>query len=105
MTVAVLGVDLAKRVFQLHGVDARGRPVVSRRVSRAKLAGALVQLAPRVVAMEACCGAHYWGRRFRDLGLEVRLLHAKFVCPFVKSAKNDARDAEAIYEAALPAWG
>jgi transposase len=51
--------------------------------------------------MEACCGAHYWGRRFRDLGLEVRLIHAKFVRPFVKSAKNDARDAEAIGEAAL----
>jgi transposase len=79
MTVAVLGIDLAKRVFQLHGVDARGRPVVSKRVSRAKLAEAVVRLAPRVVAMEACCGAHYWGRRFRDLGVEVRLIHARFV--------------------------
>jgi transposase len=101
MMVAVVGIDLAKRVFQLHGVDARGRPVVSKRVSRARLAEAVVQLAPRVVAMEACCGAHYWGRRFRDLGLEVRLIHAKFVRPYVKSAKNDARDAEAICEAAL----
>jgi transposase len=85
----------------LHGVDARGRPVVSKRVSRAKLAEAVVRLAPRVVAMEACCGAHYWGRRFRDLGVEVRLIHARFVRPYVKSAKNDARDAEAICEAAL----
>jgi transposase len=101
MTVAVLGIDLAKRVFHLHGVDARGRPVVSKRVSRAKLAEAVVRLAPRVVAMEACCGAHYWGRRFRDLGIEVRLIHARFVRPYVKSAKNDARDAEAICEAAL----
>jgi transposase len=100
MMVAVLGIDLAKRVFQLHGVDARGRPMVSKRVSRAKLAEAVVQLAPRVVAMEACCGAHYW-RRFRDLGVEVRLIHARFVRPYVKSAKNDARDAEAICEAAL----
>ena len=88
-------------MFQLHGVDAHGRPVVSKRVIRAKLAEAVVQLAPRVVAMEACCGAHYWGRRFRDLGLEVRLIHARFVRPYVKSAKNDARDAEAICEAAL----
>src|SRR4051794_1620735 len=101
MTVAILGIDLAKRVFQLHGIDKHGRAVVSKRVSRAKLAEVVVQLAPRVVAMEACCGAHYWGRRFRDLGLEVRLLHAKFVRPYVKSAKNDARDAEAICEAAL----
>jgi transposase len=101
MTVAILGIDLAKHVFQLHGVDAHGRAVVCKRVSRAKLAETVVQLAPKVVAMEACCGAHYWGRRFRDLGLEVRLIHAKFVRPFVKGAKNDARDAEAICEAAL----
>jgi transposase len=66
-----------------------------------KLAEAVVRLAPRVVAMEACCGAHYWGRRFRDLGVEVRLIHARCVRPYVKSAKNDARDAEAICEAAL----
>jgi transposase len=101
MSIAVLGIDLAKHVFQLHGVDAHGRAVVSRRVSRAKLVETVVQLAPAVVAMEACCGAHYWGRRFRDLGIEVRLLHARFVRPYVKSAKNDARDAEAICEAAL----
>ena len=70
-------------------------------MSRAKLAEAVVQLAPRLVAMEACCGAHHWARRFRELGLEVRLIHARFVRPFVKGAKNDARDAEAICEAAL----
>jgi transposase len=81
MTIAVLGIALAKYVFQLHGVDAHGRTIVSKRVGRAKLAEAVVQLAPRVVAMEACCGAHYWGRRFRGLGLEVRLVHAKFVRP------------------------
>ena len=101
MTVAILGIDLAKHVFQLHGVDAHGRAVVRKRVGRAKLVETVVQLAPRAVAMEACCGARYRGRRFRDLGLEVRLIHAKFVRPFVKSAKNDARDAEAICEAAL----
>jgi transposase len=101
MSIVVLGIDLAKHVFQLHGVDEHGRAVVSRRVSRAKLAETVAQLAPRVVAMEACCGAHYWGRRFRDLGLEVRLIHARFVRPYVKAGKNDARDAEAICEAAL----
>jgi transposase len=88
-------------VFHLHGVDGHGWAVVSKRVSRAKLTEAVVQLAPKVVAMEACCGAHYWGRRFRDLGLEVRLIHPKFVRPFVRGAKNDARDTEAICEAAL----
>jgi transposase len=100
-TIAVLAIDLAKHVFQLHGLDAHGRTVVAKRVSRAKLVETVVQLAPGMVAMEACCGAHFWGRRFRDLGLEVRLLHTKFVRPYVKSAKNDARDAEAICEAAL----
>ncbi len=65
MGVAVLGIDVAKHVVQLHGGDEDGRAVVTRRVSRAKLAETVVQLAPRVVAMEACCGAHYWGRRFR----------------------------------------
>jgi hypothetical protein len=74
MTIAVLGIDLAKHVFQLHGVDAHGRAVVSKRVSRAKLVETVVQLAPRAMAMEACCGAHYWGRRFRDLGLEHRAI-------------------------------
>jgi transposase len=100
MTVAVLGIDLAKRVFQLHGIDPHGRVVVSRRVSRDKLVETVVQLAPEMVAMEACCGAHHWGRRFQGLGIDVRLIHAKFVRPYVKSAKNDARDAEAICEAA-----
>jgi transposase len=61
MSIAVLGIDLATHVFQLHGVDAHGRTVVSRRVSRAKLVDTVVQLAPRVVAMEACCGAHFLG--------------------------------------------
>ncbi len=100
MTVAVLGIDVAKRVFQLHGIDAHGRVVVSRRVSRDKLVETVLQLATQLVAMEACCGAHHWGRRFRGLGIDVRLIHAKFVRPYVKSAKNDARDAEAICEAA-----
>jgi transposase len=100
MTVAVLGIDLAKRVFQLHGIDTHGRVVVSRRVSRGKLIETVLQLAPQLVAMEACCGAHHWGRRFRGLGIDVRLIHARFVRPYVKSAKNDARDAEAICEAA-----
>jgi hypothetical protein len=101
MMVAVLGIDLAKRVFHLHGVDAHGRAVVSKRVSRAEPAETVVRLAPKVVAVEACCGAHHWDRRFHGLGLEVRLIHARFVRAYVKSVENDARDAEAMREAVL----
>lgn len=101
MQIEVLGIDLAKQVFQLHGVDARGRALTSRRVGRAKLVETVVRLAPRIVAMEACSGAHHWARTFRELGMEVRLLHAKFVRAYVKSSKNDTRDAEAICEAAM----
>ena len=82
MSIAVLGIDLAKHVFQLHRVDAHRRAVVPRRVSRAKLAETVVQLAPRVVAMEAHCGAYYWERRFRGLGIDVQLIHARFVTQF-----------------------
>jgi transposase len=101
MQIEVLGIDLAKQVFQLHAVDARGRALTSRRVGRAKLVETVVRLAPRIVAMEACSGAHHWARTFRGLGMEVRLLHAKFVRAYVKSAKNDTHDAEAICEAAM----
>jgi transposase len=101
MQIEVLGIDLAKQVFQLHAVDARGRALSSRRVGRAKLVETVVRLAPRIVAMEACSGAHHWARTFRGLGMEVRLLHAKFVRAYVKSAKNDTHDAEAICEAAM----
>ena len=82
MTVAVLGIDLAKRVFRLHGIDAPGRVIVSRRDGRDKLVEAAVQVAHEIVAMEACCGLHHWGRRFYDLGIGVRLIHAKFVRPY-----------------------
>jgi transposase len=94
------GDRLGKAGVPAAGIDTRGRVVVSRRVSRGKLVEAVLQLAPQLVAMEACCSAHHWGQRFQDLGIEVRLIHAKFVRPYVKSAKNNARDAEAICEAA-----
>jgi transposase len=90
---------LAKRAFQLHGTDNHGRAVVSRRVSGGKLVETIVQLAPEVVAMKTSCGATVGGRRFPELGIEVRLIHAKFIRPGVKSAKNYALDAAAICEA------
>jgi transposase len=98
--VVILGIDLAKRSFQLHGVDAQGRLVLTKTLSRARLAAFVARLTPCVVAMEACGSAHHWARTFRAFGHEVRLIAPQFVKPFVKSNKNDAADAEAICEAA-----
>src|SRR5437773_11001951 len=99
MHVTTLGIDLAKQVFQLHGVDARGRAVLSRRVTRSQLVHAVASLPPCVIGMEACGSAHHWGRAFEQLGHTVKLMHPKYVKPYVKTNKNDGRDAEAIREA------
>ena len=96
MTMSVVGIDLAKRVFQLHGVDGAGQVVVRKKLTRAKLMPFVAQLEPCVIGMEACAGAHYWGREFRRFGHQVKLVSPQFVKPFVKSNKNDAADAEAI---------
>lgn len=98
--VKVMGIDLAKRYFHVHGVDVGGRKVISKKFSRQKLKEYLVTLPPCIVAMEACASAHYWARVLRSYGHEVRLIAPQFVKPFVKSNKNDAADAEAICEAA-----
>jgi transposase len=99
--ITMLGIDLAKNVFQLHGVTGEGRVVVRRQVRRAQLLNTIAKLAPKTVAMEACAGAHEWGRRITALNCQVRLIAPQFVKPFVKSQKNDRNDAEAICEAAL----
>ncbi len=98
--IKVLGIDLAKRSFHLHGVDGDGRQVLSKKLTRARLSEFVANLPPCTVAMEACGSAHYWARKFRRYGHEVRLIAPQFVKPFVKSNKNDAADAEAICEAA-----
>lgn len=98
--ITTLGIDLAKSVFQLHGVDAAGRVVLRRQVRRGQLPGVLAQLPPCVVAMEACGGAHYWGRRWQGLGHTVKLLAPQYVKAFGRGAKNDRNDARAICEAA-----
>ena len=98
--VDVLGIDLGKNSFHVHGVDAEGRKVVGKKFSRQKLKEYLVNLPRCTVAMEACAGAHYWGRLVQSWGHEVRLIAPQFVKPYVKSNKNDAADAEAICEAA-----
>ncbi len=96
----MIGIDLAKRSFHFCGMDAQGRRVLSKQVSRAKLAKQLATLPPCRVSMEACGSAHYWARTFQSYGHEVQLIAPQFVKPFVKSNKNDAADAEAIAEAA-----
>jgi transposase len=98
--ISVVGIDLAKRSFHLYAVDAGGQPLLSKKLTRARLGAYVANLSPCTVAMEACGSAHHWARQFRSYGHEVRLIAPQFVKPFVKSNKNDAADAEAICEAA-----
>ncbi|BDC45512.1 IS110 family transposase [Paraburkholderia terrae] len=100
MEIDLLGIDLAKRVFQLHGADRRGRAIYRNKVSRAALIETVRNLRPRTIAMEACGSAHHWARCFEGAGFEVRLISPHYVTPFVKTNKNDRNDAEAIVEAA-----
>lgn len=99
--IITLGIDLAKQVFQLHGVDERGKVVLKKKLRRDEFLRFVQSLPVCCVAMEACGGAHYWSREFLKMGHEVKLIAPKFVKPFVKSNKNDAADAEAIVEASL----
>ena len=98
--VTIVGIDLAKRSFQLHGAQADGSVAFRRKLSRERLLDFLASQPRCVVAMEACAGAHQWGREIGELGHEVRLLPPIYVKPFVKRHKNDMADAEAICEAA-----
>lgn len=98
--VAVLGIDLGKTSCSVVGLDEAGRVVMRRTVPRDAVAALLAKLPRCVVAMEACCGAHYVGRTAHEAGHEVRLMPPEYVRPYVKAQKNDDRDAEAIAEAA-----
>jgi transposase len=99
MEITTVGVDLAKNVFQVHGVDARGRTVLTRQLRRKQLASFFARLEPCLVGMEATSGAHYWARVLGALGHEVKMMAPQFVKPYVKANKTDAADAEAICEA------
>jgi transposase len=100
MDVSTIGLDLAKSVFQLHGVDTRGKAVVSKRLRRGAVLTFFANLPRCVVGIEACATAHYWAREIGSLGHEVRLMPPQYVKPYVKRQKTDRADAEAICEAA-----
>jgi len=97
--LVVLGIDLAKNSFQLHGVDASGQVVIKKKLSRNKLSPFIAQLPRCVIGIEACGGSNHWTRGFEKLGHTVHMIAPEFVKPYVKSNKNDAADAEAICEA------
>ena len=101
MKLSRVGVDLAKNVYQLHGVDRKGKTALKRRLRRNRWLQALTdKAAPGCeIGMEACTGAHHWARELQCRGYTVRLIAPQFVKPYVKSNKNDANDAEAICEA------
>jgi transposase len=99
MKVTTIGIDLAKSVFQVHGVDERGKVVIRKQLRRSQVMDFFVQRTRCLVGMEACGSAHEWARRLIKLGYTVKLMAPQFVKPYVKTNKNDAADAEAICEA------
>lgn len=99
MEIVRIGLDLAKNVFEVHGVDVQDKAILRKTLRRDAVPQFFADLSPCIVGMEACSGSHYWAKVFVDLGHEVRLISPQFVTPYVKSNKNDRNDAEAICEA------
>ena len=99
MQITTIGLDIAKNVFQVHGIDAGGKVVVRKQLRRSQVLAFFKALPPCLVGMEACATAHYWARELTKLGHQVRLMPAKDVKAYVRRNKNDAADAEAICEA------
>jgi transposase len=99
MKITTIGVDVAKKLFQVHGVDERGTPVLRKQLRRSQVLPFFANLAPCLIGMEACGGAHHWGRQLQKAGHTVKLMAPQFVKPYVKTNKNDMADAEAICEA------
>lgn len=99
MKITTIGIDLAKAVFQIHGVDERGRVAVRKQLKRSEMASYFANVGPCLIGMEACGSAHHWARKLAGYGHMVKLMSPQFVKPYVKTNKNDAADAEAICEA------
>jgi len=97
--ITTVGIDLAKNVFQVHGVDERGKAVLNKQLKRDQVARFFANLAPCLIGMEACGSAHHWARKLSSFGHTVKLISPQFVKPYVKTNKNDCADAEAICEA------
>ena len=100
MSIEVLGIDIAKNAFQLHGVNRGGGAVFKRRVMRDQLLEVVAQIERCTIVVEACTGAFYWARKFEELGHQVKIISPQYVKPFVRRQKNDGNDAEAICTAA-----
>lgn len=99
MKITTVGIDLAKNVIQVHGVDSAGKSVIKKAFKRDQVIGYFANLPPCLIGMEACGSSHYWARKLTNFGHTVRLMAPQFVKPYVKTNKNDAADAEAICEA------
>jgi transposase len=99
MQITTIGVDLAKHVFQLHGIGPDGRVVLRQKLRRSQMMMFFAKLPPCLIGMEACATAHHWGRELTALGHDVRLMPAHYVKAYIKRGKNDVADAEAICEA------
>lgn len=99
MKLTTVGIDLAKNVFQVHGIDEHGKVLLRKQLRRDQMATFFVNQPLCLIGMEACCSAHHWARKLQAMGHTVRLMAPQFVKPYVKTNKNDAADAEAICEA------
>src|ERR1019366_832801 len=99
MKITTIGIDLAKNIFQVHGVDERGKTVLRKQLKRKVVVSFFANLEPFLIGMEACGSAHFWARKLTELGHTVRLMAPQFVKPYVKTNKSDRNDAEAICEA------
>ena len=99
MKITTIGIDLAKEVFQIHGINAHGKAVLRKPLRRNEMAKFFANLEPCLIGMEACGSAHHWARKLGEFGHTVKLMAPQFVKPYVKTNKNDAADAEAICEA------
>ncbi len=101
--IAVIGIDLAKNMFQVHGTGAAGHPLLTKKLSRSQVIEFFAKLTPCLISMEACSSAHYWEHRLSEMGHTVKLMPPQYVKPYVKTNKNDTRDAGVQTTARKPA--